>query len=304
MRFCLVITSQIDDTYSHPFNEKIAKLSLVSMIGQSNSVGYKVSQQTKILIFDSGVGGLSVFKEIEAKLPALNYFYIFDNAAYPYGELGHDTLIARVETLVCQYVEKLAIDLVVIACNTASTIVLPTLRAKLSIPIVGVVPAIKPASNLANKAVGLIATPATVTREYTQDLIRDFSKTKPVELLGSTLLVDMAEEKLRGRELSHLELQQALEPIAGKIDVAVLGCTHFPLIKEEIQNVLGEHVLLVDSGEAIARRVLELLGQRAERDYRGQREIYSTAPPYEEGALNIMLKKLGFSPVQLEILDR
>ncbi|MCG7491436.1 glutamate racemase [Vibrio sp. Of14-4] len=276
------------------------------MIGQSNSVGYQVSQQTKILIFDSGVGGLSVFKEIEAKLPALNYFYIFDNAAYPYGELEHDTLTARVETLVCQYVEKLEIDLVVIACNTASTIVLPSLRARLSIPVVGVVPAIKPASSLANKAIGLIATPATVTREYTHDLIRDFSKTKPVELLGSTLLVDMAEEKLRGRELSQLELQQALEPMAGKIDVAVLGCTHFPLIKQEIQHVLGENVLLVDSGEAIARRVQELLGKDGFSDNgeKGKREIFSTAPPYAEGALNTALQEWGFSPVQLEILDR
>ncbi|GLT20315.1 glutamate racemase [Vibrio zhanjiangensis] len=275
------------------------------MIAQSNNVGYQVSQQTKILIFDSGVGGLSVFREIEAKLPHINYFYIFDNAAYPYGELEHDTLISRVDKLVCHYVQKLAIDLVVIACNTASTIVLPTLRAKLSIPVVGVVPAIKPASNLANKAIGLIATPATVAREYTHELIKDFSNAKPVELLGSTRLVDMAEEKLRGQQLSQAELHQVLEPMTGKVDVAVLGCTHFPLIKEEIQNVLGTQVLLVDSGEAIARRVQELLGQEilANPD-KGQRKIFSTAPPYAEGALNKALQEWGFSPVQLEILDR
>ena len=127
--------------------------------------------------------------------------------------LEHETLIARVNTLVSSLVEEHQIDLVVIACNTASTIVLPTLRAKLSVPVVGVVPAIKPASSLANKAVGLIATPATITRPYTHDLIRDFSQSKPVELLGSTRLVDMAEEKLRGKPIDLVELKQILIPI-------------------------------------------------------------------------------------------
>lgn len=257
-------------------------------------------QQAKILIFDSGVGGLSVYKEIQAKLPQLDYLYIFDNAAYPYGELEHETLIARVNTLVSSLVEQHQIDLVVIACNTASTIVLPTLRAKLSVPVVGVVPAIKPASSLANKAVGLIATPATITRPYTHDLIRDFSQSKPVELLGSTRLVDMAEEKLRGKPIDLVELKQILTPIDNKVDVAVLGCTHFPLIKQEIQQVLSGNVALVDSGEAIARRVMDLLKDKvsAGLDGSGTREIFSSAPPWEEGALNIALHELGFSPVQ------
>lgn len=258
-----------------------------------------MTQQTaKILIFDSGVGGLSVYKEIQAQLPQLDYLYVFDNEAYPYGELEHDILISRVDAIVASLVEEHQIDVVVIACNTASTIVLPTLRAKLSIPVVGVVPAIKPASNLANKAVGLIATPATITRPYTHDLIRDFSQSKPVELLGSTRLVDIAEEKLRGRAVDLQELKRILVPIEGKIDVAVLGCTHFPLIRDEIQSVLTEHVLLVDSGEAIARRVKDLLVIDGCSEQQGQREIYSSAPPWEEGALNHALHQLGFSPVQ------
>lgn len=255
-----------------------------------------MSHQANVLIFDSGVGGLSVYKEIEARLPQLNYTYIFDNEAYPYGELEHDTLIQRVERLITQLVSEHNIDLVVIACNTASTIVLPTLRSHLNIPVVGVVPAIKPASNLANKAVGLIATPATVTREYTHDLVRDFSQSKPVKMLGSTRLVDMAEEKLRGKVVDLKELEKVLEPIAHHIDVAVLGCTHFPIIKSEIQQVLGEHVVLVDSGEAIARRVQTLLKLESVQGV-GVREIYSTAPPWEERALNCALAELGFNPV-------
>lgn len=256
-----------------------------------------MSNHSNILIFDSGVGGLSVYQEIATKLPQLNYTYIFDNEAYPYGELEHDTLIARVEKLITCLVEEKGIDLVVIACNTASTIVLPTLRSKLTIPVVGVVPAIKPASNMANKAVGLIATPATVTREYTHDLIRSFAQSKPVEMLGSTRLVDIAEEKLRGKAICLDELTNILKPLIHHIDVAVLGCTHFPLIKQEIQTVLGDSVLLVDSGEAIARRVEALLGVNREENL-GQRVIFSTAPPWEEGALNRALKQLQFSAIQ------
>lgn len=257
-----------------------------------------MSQQAKVLIFDSGVGGLSVYKEVEARLPHLDYVYIFDNEAYPYGELDHATLIQRVEKLVVDMVNRHDIQLVVIACNTASTIVLPTLREHLAIPVVGVVPAIKPASNLANKAVGLIATPATITRPYTHELIRNFSRSTPVELLGSTRLVDMAEEKLRGKAIDLAELEGVLLPIMNKVDVAVLGCTHFPLVREEIQSVMGSNVQLVDSGEAIARRVESLL-DRAERvESTGRREIFSTAPPWQEGALNRTLKALGFTVVQ------
>jgi glutamate racemase len=256
-----------------------------------------VSNKANILIFDSGVGGLSVYQEIVAKLPQLDYTYIFDNEAYPYGELAHDTLVTRVESLVKQMVKEQSIDLVVIACNTASTIVLPTLRSHLSIPVVGVVPAIKPASNMANKAVGLIATPATITREYTHDLIRSFAQSKPVEMLGSTRLVDIAEEKLRGNPVDLLELERILKPMQGSVDVAVLGCTHFPLIKDEIQYVLGESVLLVDSGEAIARRVSSLL-EMVDSEEIGERQIFSTTPPWEEGALNQALSPLGFTPVQ------
>ncbi len=254
--------------------------------------------QYKALIFDSGVGGLSVYREIQARLPQVSYTYLFDNAAYPYGELAQETLLQRVDMLITQLVAEQGFDIVVIACNTASTVVLPCLREKLSIPVVGVVPAIKPASMLASKAVGLIATPATITRQYTHDLIRDFSSDKNVELLGSTRLVDMAEEKLRGKAVDMDELASILSPLRQQIDVAVLGCTHFPLIKEEIQAVLGKDVMLVDSGEAIARRVQDLLHLESGCAQGHRHSIFSSAPPWEEDALNEKLEQLGFSPVR------
>lgn len=264
--------------------------------------------QPNVLIFDSGVGGLSVFQEIKNLLPMLNYYYVFDNEAYPYGELSQETLIARVNALVIKMTQQFAIDLVVIACNTASTIVLPSLRSALAVPVVGVVPAIKPASLLASRAVGLIATPATVTRQYTHDLIRDFVKEKEVELLGSTRLVDIAEEKLRGRAIDLQELSDILQPMRNKVDVAVLGCTHFPLIKEEIQQVLGEEIALVDSGQAIARRVQALLPALEAWQNNQTWRIFSTAQPWEEQALNRSVMDMGFNPIEVyplpEISDR
>ena len=261
----------------------------------------QIVRPPKVLIFDSGVGGLSVFSEIHQLLPHLDYLYLFDNEAYPYGELAQDVVISRVNHLVTNLVESHHIDIVVIACNTASTIVLPSLREKLTIPVVGVVPAIKPASLLANKGIGLIATPATVTRQYTHELIRDFAQGKPIELLGSTRLVDIAEEKLRGKDVVLSELEEILAPLQDKIDVAVLGCTHFPLLKEEITCAMGEKVMLIDSGLAIAKRIKALL---VEESYHlnapeGSKQIYSSAPPWQEDALNNCLANLGFSPVLL-----
>ncbi|CAH0524357.1 Glutamate racemase [Vibrio hippocampi] len=254
--------------------------------------------RNNILIFDSGVGGLSVFKEIYRRLPHDNYFYLFDNEAYPYGELSQSILIERTCRLINQMMDEQPIDIVVIACNTASTVVLPHLRSQLSIPVVGVVPAIKPASLISTKAVGLIATPATVSRQYTRDLIRDFAPEKEVVLLGSTRLVEMAEEKLRGFPIDLTELQQVLNSLIGQIDVAVLGCTHFPLLKQEISTVLGDDVVLVDSGSAIAKRVAYLLGEGSIQQEKGELRAFCSAPPFEEEALNQSLKTFSFSPIE------
>ncbi len=260
----------------------------------------RVAKKKKILVFDSGVGGLSVFKEIHRLLPQSDYLYLFDNQAYPYGELKQEILISRVNQLVSALVEQQQADIVVIACNTASTIVLPSLRENLSIPVVGVVPAIKPASLIACQGVGVIATPATVTRQYTHQLIHDYSQGKSVELLGSTRLVDIAEEKLRGKDVCIEELRGILTPLRNKVDVAVLGCTHFPLIKEEIHQALNGNVTLVDSGQAIARRVKALLDcESNEEAEEGSKRIYASASPWQEDALNRCLAKLGFSPVQI-----
>ncbi|ABE53529.1 glutamate racemase [Shewanella denitrificans OS217] len=214
-----------------------------------------------ILVFDSGIGGLSVLAEIRKRLPAENYCYLFDNARLPYGDLSESELIRGCVELICQQVQQVEAKIVVVACNTASTLVLPVLRQRLTIPVVGVVPAIKPAALLSKrKHIGVLATPGTVSRDYTHGLISQFAEDCQVDLFGSSELVMLAEQKAAKLPVNNQQLAKILAPIkASKLDVLVLGCTHFPMIKEELSQYLGESVLLLDSGEAIANRVASLL---------------------------------------------
>lgn len=214
-----------------------------------------------ILIFDSGVGGLSILDEVRKLLPDENYCYLFDNARLPYGELADQELIEGCKVLISFVVEKINASLVVIACNTASTLILPCLREVLRVPIVGVVPAVKPAALYSPaKHIGLLATPGTIKRNYTRVLIEQFASDCCVELYGSSELVLLAEKKASGQVILQEEISQLLHPIkASSLDTLVLGCTHFPILKVEMQEYLGSDVLLLDSGKAVAARVYNLI---------------------------------------------
>lgn len=218
-----------------------------------------------ILIFDSGVGGLSVAREIQQLLPTAALVYASDNAFFPYGTKGEAELIDRVDLVIRALLARYPADIVVIACNTASTLTLPHLRSNLDLPIVGVVPAIKPAATLSKTGViGLLATPATVMRPYTHELIREYASNCKVISLGSSELVQLAEQKLRGELLDGKAIEEIVKTLmqqddAEKMDLLVLACTHFPLLKEELAQHLPKQVHMLDSGEAIARRVNFLL---------------------------------------------
>ncbi|OTA18668.1 glutamate racemase [Xenorhabdus beddingii] len=216
-----------------------------------------------ILVFDSGVGGLSVYQEIRQLLPDLHYIYAFDNEAFPYGEKTAEVIIERVVQVVDTIQRKHPLAVVVIACNTASTVSLPALRERFSFPVVGVVPAIKPAAKLScNRVVGLLATRATVNRDYTKELITRFATDCQVYSIGSAELVELAERKLHGKDVSLKELEQILKPwlrMKEPPDTVILGCTHFPLIAEELSQVLPDGTRLIDSGAAIARRTAWLI---------------------------------------------
>lgn len=219
----------------------------------------------RILVFDSGVGGLSILREIRKQLPWVETVYACDNAFFPYGTKEQHILEARVEQVVLAAARTSGADVTVVACNTASTAVLPRLRARLQEPVVGVVPAIKPAAELSqSRVIGLLATPGTIKRSYTHTLVKDFAGGCEVIMVGSSELVSLAEHKLRGGEVDDNALEAVLAPFAEhplsrEMDTLVLGCTHFPLLQSELQAVLPKRVRLVDSGHAIARRVASLL---------------------------------------------
>lgn len=221
----------------------------------------------RILVFDSGVGGLSIAREIQQKLPNVPLIYASDNAFFPYGTKGEVELIARVDKVFHKLTERYPIDIIVVACNTASTLTLPHIRSHFSQPIVGVVPAIKPAAAQSeSRVIGLLATPATVARPYTLNLIREYAADAEVISVGSSELVLLAEQKLRGEQIAPQQIQAMLQPFfdhphGSKMDRLVLACTHFPLLRAELQAQFPEQVKLIDSGEAIARRVVSLLGE-------------------------------------------
>lgn len=220
----------------------------------------------RALIFDSGVGGLSVLDAIIASELAIELDYVADNAWLPYGLKSDDALRQRVPALLRAVAEHWAPDVMVIACNTASTIALDAVRAALAVPVVGVVPPIKPAAAMTKTGViGLLATPATVQRAYTDDLITRFAVGKTVIRYGSSALVEAAELKLAGAEVDDVVIRTALNGLFGaphgeRIDVVALACTHFPLLAPELAAAAPQSVTWLDSGAAIARRVAEISG--------------------------------------------
>jgi glutamate racemase len=228
----------------------------------SNMAG--AAQSDSILVIDSGVGGLSVCQSILAQLPSIQIIYFADSAYFPYGMLPEAELSARLKFIVGRMLEQYQPKLVVLACNTVSTLMLPELRALYEIPFVGVVPAIKPAALMSKtKVIGLLATPATVARAYTDQLIHDYAQGCDVVRVGSSELVLEAERLLNDQSVNQRVIDDVLEPfklisVVNKVDTIVLGCTHFPLLKKYLKESLPE-VNWVDSGEAIANRVSYLL---------------------------------------------
>lgn len=232
---------------------------------QSNASTPRQPKAPSILVFDSGVGGLSIAHEIQQCLPGVPLVYASDNAFFPYGTKGEVELINRVDLVIRALLQQFPVDILVIACNTASTLALPHLRSQLDLPIVGVVPAIKPAASASKTGViGLLATPATVARPYTHELIREYAPHCEVISIGSSELVHLAEQKLRGEVLDKNLIKGIINDLLRKegaegMDTLVLACTHFPLLKEELAQQLPAHIQMIDSGEAIARRVAFLL---------------------------------------------
>ncbi|MBA3576506.1 MAG: glutamate racemase [Sphingomonas sp.] len=216
-----------------------------------------------ILFFDSGVGGLSVLEPVRALLPTAPIVYVADSAAYPYGTKTEAEIAMRVPALLGRLVERFQPRLIVIACNTACTIALDHVRAALDLPVVGTVPAIKPAAEATKSGViGILGTEATIRQPYVDDLAARFASHCTVVRHGSARLVDLAEAKLAGETVAVEDVRRAALPLfeqagAGGMDSVVLACTHFPLLRDEL-GAAFPGLAWVDGGAGIARRVQHL----------------------------------------------
>ena len=249
-----------------------------------------MSTPPTILVFDSGLGGLTVLREIVKARPDAHYVYVADDAFFPYGHHGEDEIVARVVPLIGELIARHAPDLVVIACNTASTLVMSHLRERYKVPFVGTVPAIKPAcARSRTRRVSVLGTRGTVKREYTRALIRDFAQGCDVTLVGSGELASLAEAALSGIEVDDAAISAELAPCfvgdrddpQARTDTVVLACTHYPLLMDRLMALAPWAVDWIDPAPAIARRVVNLLGPPGtEADLAGAEMIFTSGKPH------------------------
>jgi glutamate racemase len=255
-----------------------------------------MTAHSAILVFDSGLGGLTVYREIGAVRPDADIVYVADDAAFPYNALAESALVARVVGLFDGLIAAHRPDLAVIACNTASTIVLPALRQKFALPFVGTVPAIKPACAASvTRRVAVLGTEGTISREYTRALIRDFAQDCQVTLVGSKHLASYAEAELAGAPASDAQIRAEIAPCfiddGKRTDTIVLACTHYPLLLDRLTNLAPWPVNYIDPAPAIARRVVDLLGPPASSRRRSSRAIFTSGR-----APHAVLARFGIEP--------
>ena len=242
-------------------------------------------------MFDSGLGGLTVLREVVKSRPDAHYIYVADDAFFPYGHHGEDQIIARVVPMIGELITAHAPDLIVIACNTISTLVMSHLRDAYREPFVGTVPAIKPAcARSRTKRVSVLGTKGTVKREYTRALIRDFALGCDVTLVGSADLAALAEAALSGRKITDREIFAEIAPCfvgdsardPARTDTVVLACTHYPLLMDRLVKLAPWPVEWIDPAPAIARRVADLLGPAGKKaDDTEAKMIFTSKRPHQ-----------------------
>jgi glutamate racemase len=265
-----------------------------------------------ILIFDSGVGGLTVHTEVARLLPNARMTYVADDAAFPYGDLSAEACAARVVYVLGRAIGAFAPDIAVIACNTASTVALPALRATFDLPFVGTVPAVKPAAELSRtRTISILGTPGTVSREYTHDLIIQHAADCRVTLVGAGNLARLAEAHLRGEPVEDRDVLAEIAPCFRerdgiRTDAVALACTHYPLLIETYRRIAPWAVTWVDPSSAIARRVAALLTERinglpgrvGSSSQALANEAFFTSGQSPSSALAAALSRRGLTPSQ------
>jgi glutamate racemase len=261
-----------------------------------------------ILVFDSGLGGLTVFREVAAARPDAHLIYAADDVAFPYGNFPEAELAGRVLSVMADLIAANHPDLVVIACNTASTLVLQQLRGRFSVPFVGTVPAIKPACAASiTKCVSVLGTEATVSREYTRALMREFGNGSEITLVGSARLAGFAEAELRGDPAPDAAIAAEIGPCfveqgSRRTDTIVLACTHYPLLIDRLTRLAPWPVTWVDPAPAIARRVTDLLGPPA-CERAGPARLVFTSGEAPSPVLAAALAGFGFTQTRAGTFD-
>ncbi|HET9687782.1 MAG TPA: glutamate racemase [Pseudolabrys sp.] len=258
------------------------------------------TEPVTVLLFDSGLGGLTVFREVKAARPDARFIYLADDAGFPYGDLAEDKLVARITDVLRKAIADYKPDMVVVACNTASTLALVQLRARFSVPFVGTVPAIKPAcAQSKSRRIAVLGTQATVGREYTRALIREFAEGCDVHLVGSPRLAAYAEAELAGEAVDSATIKGEIagcfiDADSRRTDTIVLACTHYPLLLERFRANAPWPVAWLDPAPAIARRVADLLRERPSASPHNSPAIEFTSGREPSPALARALTSFGF----------
>jgi glutamate racemase len=269
----------------------------------NNGAGRARDRLPRIAVFDSGLGGLTVHSEIARLVPEAELIYVGDTAVFPYGRLPETDLVARVSAVIGEVVRLYDPDIVVIACNTASTLALPVLRAQFPIPFVGTVPAVKPAAaESKSRMISVLATPGTVAREYTRELVAEHARDCRVTLAGSVRLAGFAEAELNGSPASDADILEELRPAfveegGLRTDAVVLACTHYPLIADRLARLAPWSVKWIDSTPAIARRVAVLAGEIPDNAPSGKACALFTAKSAVSEPLREALAARGISEI-------
>jgi glutamate racemase len=267
------------------------------------------ASRPRILIFDSGTGGLTVSRAIRETMPDADMFYAADTAAFPYGRWAEVMLVRRILRVMRELLDIVKPDCVVIGCNTASTLALDVLREEFRVPFVGTVPAVKPAAAQTKTGViGVLATPGTVKREYTRTLIHTYAFHCKVMLHGAQNMAEIAESKLIGKPVDKTVLLAEIKPVfrargGAKTDVVVLGCTHYPLLLDELIEIAPWPVTWIDPSQAIARRTASILADNAGHDKAAieieQDTVILTSQQPDVADVSSGFAKMGYGTVKI-----
>lgn len=262
-----------------------------------------------ILVFDSGVGGLSILKALQTLMPEHNYAYLADNQACPYGEKTDSFLQTRIIALFTKTLETWPADAVVIACNTASTLLLAELRSHFDVDFIGVVPAIKPAATISqSKHIALLATKATTSRDYVKKLQADFAKGCHIHAFACPKLVNIAEQKLLHGTNAVTSVNNVISRFNkhtnfAQIDTLILGCTHFVFLQNEIQKAWPSAAHILDSSAAVARRCQFVLSQQCSNTTNTLQPLLLLTSTHNQGVMSECLIQFGIEQWQLLQLE-